>query len=960
MKKRVKLKYSFQFALIREFEFNNRNNFGGILTMKKRMALIFVVLVLICSILGTCLVGCVENKPSNPTCVSHVDADKDGKCDVCGKDVPLGGQEHDCDVDGHVDANGDKVCDVCGKVIIDGSDIGIADAFDYVDPTTCSHEDGDGNCVCDHCKTGLAHVDADSDGVCDTCHNKLRDLSKNQTYNDAVTTVATLWNTHRYQTNDDSYPIDLINCNLYDFFFNGDKSGYEIWPVMAAAYPEDVTQSVKEMDFWKDVIPADAVDSYAYKIRLNENAKFSNGHVINADTYVQSFERLMNPDLMNYRANDQMSGNVVIYGAKNYYYSKTESTMETPESLGYESIAAALADGKEVLVDVWDFWGAEGYVDAEGNACPQYLSVTDETIYDSVEGWAGTAKPDDFSAALLLEVYGAYLEVGAPYHEDVVIEVINDQMGYTFDKVGIFKTGEYDYTIVLEKPCKGFYLLYGLASSWIVDIETYDASLSQDEVTGEWKNAYNTSLETSVGYGPYKMTQYDATTMVFERDLNWWGYNDPRFDTMYHTSKVYTRQIEEAETRKSMFLQGDLMGYGLDAADYEAFGNSKYLYSTPGTTVFFMVLSCNENALKTAQSAKENVNKTILVRDDFREALSVAFNKADFCNTISPSRTPAYSVVGAYDIWNPTTGEKYRATETAKKGLVAYYGFEAHKETIQGVEIEYYSVPGSSVKYSLDEAVDAVTGYNPELAKAKFLAAYEAELADGKIGPNDVIEIEYSMSAASAFMTKTIEYLNNSINNILKGTVLENRVKIVESAPKGTKWSDDLKSGVSQTCLCGWQGGALDPFNSMLYYVEPGHDPYASQYWDTTKVTATITLPVGENGADVTLTMSLCDWGLCLTGESKTVNGETYNFGYQQCDDSIRLSILSALENAILGSLYYIPMMQDGSNALLSQKVSYVLGRDEYNAVLGRGGMTYMTYNYTDEEWETVKGSLSY
>lgn len=87
--------------------------------MKKKMALILVVLVLICSILGTCLVGCKPKTPSNQTCVSHVDANGDGKCDVCGKDVG-GEHEHDCAVDGHVDANGDKICDECGQKIIGG------------------------------------------------------------------------------------------------------------------------------------------------------------------------------------------------------------------------------------------------------------------------------------------------------------------------------------------------------------------------------------------------------------------------------------------------------------------------------------------------------------------------------------------------------------------------------------------------------------------------------------------------------------------------------------------------------------------------------------------------------------------------------------------------------------------------------------------------------------------------
>ena len=45
----------------------------------------------------------------------------------------------------------------------------------------------------------------------------------------------------------------------------------------------------------------------------------------------------------------------------------------------------------------------------------------------------------------------------------------------------------------------------------------------------------------------------------------------------------------------------------------------------------------------------------------------------------------------------------------------------------------------------------------------------------------------------------------------------------------------------------------------------------------------------------------------------------------------------------------YIPMLQDGSMALLSQQVYYVV--EEYNPIMGRGGIRYMKYNYDDTAW---------
>ncbi len=42
----------------------------------------------------------------------------------------------------------------------------------------------------------------------------------------------------------------------------------------------------------------------------------------------------------------------------------------------------------------------------------------------------------------------------------------------------------------------------------------------------------------------------------------------------------------------------------------------------------------------------------------------------------------------------------------------------------------------------------------------------------------------------------------------------------------------------------------------------------------------------------------------------------------------------------------------------MSQKVDYAV--QEYVDLVGFGGLAFYTYNYTDEEWATVKGTLTY
>ena len=95
--------------------------------------------------------------------------------------------------------------------------------------------------------------------------------------------------------------------------------------------------------------------------------------------------------------------------------------------------------------------------------------------------------------------------------------------------------------------------------------------------------------------------------------------------------------------------------------------------------------------------------------------------------------------------------------------------------------------------------------------------------------------------------------------------------------------------------------------------------------------------------------MSLKQWSDCLNGATVELDGVEYNYGSGQIDVQIRLNILAAIEGKILESYNYLPMLQDGSMALLSQQVFYVI--DDYNPILGRGGIAYAKYNYTDAEW---------
>ena len=107
---------------------------------------------------------------------------------------------------------------------------------------------------------------------------------------------------------------------------------------------------------------------------------------------------------------------------------------------------------------------------------------------------------------------------------------------------------------------------------------------------------------------------------------------------------------------------------------------------------------------------------------------------------------------------------------------------------------------------------------------------------------------------------------------------------------------------------------------------------------------------VEVDGEIKTVELTLRKWSDALNGATVTdKDGNSYCFGDGVAPVSTRLEILAAIESTVLNTYDYIPMLQEGSMALLSKQVYYVV--EEYNSVMGRGGITYLKYNYDDAAW---------
>lgn len=811
------------------------------------------------------------------------------------------------------------------------------------------------------------------------CLAVAEDATESYIYKDSVSTLATNWNPHTYQTADDAYPADFIRIGLYSFVFNDELhpiegkdpfTGYVIMPEMAASEPVDVTEQVKA-EHPEYNIPESATSGYAYTIALNPDCTWEDGTPINADTYVESMKRLLDPKLVNYRAVDYYSGDMVIAGAEAYANAGQVVKVDNGVSGAYtfedlvkgEDGAYVTAEGFPVYLAVdypldWcSDYTLKTYVEAYGDA---YFGMTNwETLVGMMDE-NGLIPLTDENYALYADVTTSnanWGETTADLPNYFIVEKTYPEVEYD-GTVGVYKNDEYSITLVFEKSLKGFYLLYSLTSNWIVDTEMYDACLQQ---TGDgWTSTYNTSVETTKSYGPYKMSSYEADkAMHFVKNENWWGYTDGKHTyvdpvdgetyDMFMTTEVDCQVVSESDTRKMMFLKGQLMSYGLQSEDFATYRNSEWIHFTPDETIYFLIFNGYLDAINEREAAADfdttKYDLQTMTLTSFRKAFAVTYDKELFAATISPARSGGYGLIGTAYLYDPETGARYRDTDQAKQALCDFYS----------VDVSAYS--------SLDEAAASITGYDPEAAKVLFTQAYEESLAAGYITDENgdgicdqIVTIEYCTSDVNTFITKTVAYLNEKLAEVTVGTPFEGKIEIVVSAPYGNDWSNKIKAGLSDVVLGGWSGSALNPFSLSDLYTNPSKQ-YDAKWFDATKVNMTLTVD-GEE-----LTTDLKSWSDALNGTTITIGEKQYNFGADNVDVDTRLNVLAGIEAAVLNTYDYIPMLQNAGASLLSQQVYYVV--EEYNPVMGRGGLTYMKYNYTEDEWtayvnEQPDGILTY
>lgn len=757
------------------------------------------------------------------------------------------------------------------------------------------------------------------------------------TYNDYIAGTTNMkWGTVNWETNEDSYVLSKITSGFYNFYLNDTKDGWAIGCDLASELPVDVTS-----DYVGSYGIEEGDTAKAWKITLNPDACWEDGTPINADSYIYSYQQLLDPIMLNRRADSLYAGDFQIYGAKNYVYQGRTSFNALGETV--EDYLANGGDESQLYVDVTSFWN----VTAEDGS--QYVSITDET---PIRDEAVEDENADEAYVSGKYLYETYLAPGAPNADsaaDYVGTMQAYEADYSFDNVGIFKTGDYEIVFVTTNPVASpdYYVPYNLSSTYLVYEDLWESCKTYFNSNGDQVDAdsddiasittnYGTSAETTMSFGPYRLDYFELDKQItFTRNDNWFGYKDGKHTGMYQADNISCQVIAEQSTALLAFLNGEIDNVSLVASDMSTYGSSDYIRYTPQS--YTTKLTFNTDLAKTTERGTQ-----ILTNLNFRKAFSYAIDRNTFAAAYTSAGTAGFGMLNNLYVYDPYTGATYRDSEGAKEALCNLYGMT------WGEDGDYED---------LDEAYEAITGYDITYAQSLMQQAYDECVADGLYDGESNVEIELRVYQSDDVYVQMFNYLNSCLQAACEGTGFEGKVsmKMVVDAD----YYETNYSGGADMIFTTWGGATYSPW-TVLYECYCDASDGSGQQMEYGFDTSAINVVIDVDGA--TFTQPLQTWALWADGDVNTVltsdDGSVTLDAFADYSYDTEAEIYGKLEYALLSYYTTTPLYYRNSGSLVSQKGDYAV--TQYVDLVEFGGIEYYTFDYDDTEWEAVKGSLTY
>lgn len=836
--------------------------------------------------------------------------------------------------------------------------------------------------VCKHvCPTCGKCTDATcTDPVCaDKCpgHSVITDPGTH-TFNDYTSTIPSMWNELESTDSNDDQIMGWLSSAFfeYDFEFENGKKfnddgsvnvdgilpGKFVTNYSSVIALADVTAQYAEE--WGLTEQQVAMGGYAWKLTLRDDLKWDDGTPIKAEDFVYTMKQQLDPNFQYKRADTYYVNAVKIHNARNYVYQGQSGWFDNYENFD-RSLLVKGEDGSYTLngYPVAIITG-EPLTWLQGSTLAQYIKAYSGTYLDAEAGAALLALADEKGRVTVTDESIALIETlitAIPAWGETTEEIVQYMYYYytwpevDFADVGIFTDGEYNIVLVLDNPLSFFKedgetLSYNAAYSFgslpLVKKDLYEkCKVAPQKGSTLWTSTYNTSLETSASWGPYKLTQYQAgNSYTLSRNENWFGFGLEENRGLYQTDQIKVVAIsgESAEQTAQMhFWAGQVDSLGISITIADQYKNSKYAMFSPRIANFCINLYSNLDVLKT-----QGRNNGILAIKEFRQALSLSLDRAKYNRELSTANKPLLGFMGEdyyYDIEN---GEVYRYSTQAKEALLRTYGFALNESG------KWYDIATGIVYDEIDDAVEAMTGYNLTLAKQKFEAAWQEFTQNAETygyDPSKNVTLLLGAAEPSEAAERQKRWIQNWVDTLISGTAAEGKIVVDLDDNLGDKWSDEFEVGNYDICTAGVGNAPFNPFYMIGGAIADLGIGFHQKYWKASEVVLTFTMPAGDYvGAGVEHKLTLEDWYNSLNGNTSSENC-SFNWGEGFCPVEARLAIVAMIEEYALQEYYSLPMSRGFTSSLRSAKFHYIT--EDYNTMMGFGGMKYLQYDYTDAEW---------
>ena len=801
------------------------------------------------------------------------------------------------------------------------------------------------------------------------------------TYHTATTGLATNWNPHTWETNVDSALLDYISSPFVTMSILDSEAGTYQWVYEMATSVEDVT-AAHQSDLTKYGVTLqegktaeNTTEGYVYEIKLNEDAAWQDGTPITADDYIYSMQQLLDPMMKNYRANLYVAGESALAGAYDYYYSQTPifnpvvpayGQGETPDysydieanktyiNLGAENMTIAAYSFATIKND---YGFIRNETDEEGNVTVPgenyYNDLAEEAdAYGYIEVTAENREKvltimNQYLSAFSLSIYNEDGSVNnGLYMEFLFYDTGEVSEEVSYDTVGCYKVDDYTIRYVNQTYINRDYFMTSLTSTWLVYEDLYEAG---KDTTGELTTTnYNTTLDTTMSYGPYKFDSIDeGSQMKFSQNENWYGWerdeNGELVTDEYGNLVSYTDFLVDGEERRQYmttniiidvmdvsaqeqaFLSGDLSDWSPASDQVSQYAMSDYLYQVEETYTMSFFFNTDTEVLQELGQSDANRNCIVVSNKNFRKAMSLAINRSEYV-TATPGYSPAYSLMNDLYFYNvyEDPESRYRDTDEAMQAIVNLYG------------VEY----GAGTAYAtLEEAYNSINGYNLTEAQALMKQACEELVAAGlyTAGQPINIAIAWKFGAQNSDDQAQLALLNKYINAAAEGSgfgtiTFSQTCNMQDPDPYAA-----VPQGLYAIGQGAWGGAAFYPFRNFQVYMDPAqYEINEAGCWDP--ITEDLTLTV--EGEEVTMTWQ--EWSNSMTGAGR----------YSASSNELKLNITAQLEEAYLNLYYRIPISSTTQCFLLSQQLSYYT--KTYNIMYDFGGFRLLSYNCTNGEWEDI------